>query len=278
MELLPWIDSTKLHTDFLNENPNAINYLNQHSHLICLSHVVHNTSLKILDIDDSMKRDIFIFYPAIFSNPLPGIEKYIRTIEYTTQQWYYICKNPECIDLIIENPKNYEYHWKCISSNCKAVPFLRQHFDKIDWDRLSANSSTEAVELLLQYPQNINWISFSTNPFAADYLRIHPEKIDFWGLSWNYNAVDIIEKKLHREISWVGLSQNKNAIHLLEKNKHNINWAQLSTNPAIFEYPYSKLACQRTNILREQLMMKTLHPSKILYWLENGMDIDDLPE
>ena len=72
--------------------------------------------------------------------------------------------------------------------------------------------------------------------------------------------------------------QNKNEIHLLEKNQHKINWTQLSTNPAIFDYPYSKMSLQRTDKLREQLMMKTLHPSKILYWLENGMNIDDLPE
>ena len=90
--------------------------------------------------------------------------------------------------------------------------------------------------------------------------------------------MDILEKNLHKDICWVGLSQNKNAIHLLEQNQHKINWAQLSTNPAIFDYPYSKLALQRTNILREQLMMKTLHPTRILYWLENGLDIDDLPE
>jgi len=278
MELLSWIDPTKLNTDWLNENENALEYLNKHKNLIRLRHIVTNPSFKILVMENDLIHSLFSLYPTLFSNPQLGIETYIRTLDYTTQHWYYICKNPECINLIIENPKNYEYNWRIISGNCKAVPFLLQHFDKIHWDRLSANPSAEAVELLLQYPQNINLPAFSTNPFATDYLRLHFEKIDFWGLSWNYNAVDILEKNLHRDICWVGLSQNKNAIHLLEKNQHNINWTQLSTNPAIFNYPYSKMSLQRTDILREQLMMKTLHPSKILYWLENGLDIDDLPE
>ena len=278
MELLSWIDPTKLNSDWLNENENVLTYLNNHKSLIRLHHIVTNPSFKIMNMEKDLIHSVFSYYPAIFSNPQPGIETYIRTLDYTTQQWYYICKNPECINLIIENPKNYEYEWKAISGNSKAVPFLLQHFDNIDWDRLSSNQSKEAIELLLQYPENIHLAAFSTNPFAADYLRLHFEKIDFWGLSWNYNAVDILEKNLHKDICWVGLSQNKNAIHLLEQNQHKINWAQLSTNPAIFDYPYSKLALQRTNILREQLMMKTLHPTRILYWLENGLDIDDLPE
>jgi hypothetical protein len=278
MELLSWIDPTKLNTDWLNENENALEYLNKHKNLIRLRHIVTNPSFKILVMENDLIHSLFSLYPTLFSNPQPGIETYIRTLDYTTQHWYYICKNPECINLIIENPKNYEYNWRIISGNCKAVQFLLQHFDKIDWDRLSANQSPEAIKLLLQYPQNINLPAFSTNPFATDYLRLHFEKIDFWGLSWNYNAVDIIEKNLHRDICWVGLSQNKNAIHLLEKNQHKINWTQLSTNPAIFQYNYSKLALQRTNVLREELMMKTLHPKRIQYWLENGMDMDDLPE
>ena len=278
MELLPWIDPTKLVAEYLSENENALPYLHKNRKLIRMRHMITNPSYKLMNMEYDTIDNMFLYYPAIFSNPQPGIETYIRTVDYTTQQWYYICKNPECINLIIENPKNYEYCWKAISGNSKAVPFLLQHFNKINWDRLSSNQSKEAIELLLQYPENIHLAAFSTNPFAADYLRLHFEKIDFWGLSWNYNAVDILEKNLHKDICWVGLSQNKNAIHLLEQNQHKINWAQLSTNPAIFDYPYSKLALQRTNILREQLMMKTLHPTRILYWLENGLDIDDLPE
>jgi hypothetical protein len=30
------------------------------------------------------------------------------------------------------------------------------------------------------------------------------------------------------------------------------------------------------DIIREDLIKKTLHPSRINYWLENGMSIDDI--
>jgi hypothetical protein len=33
---------------------------------------------------------------------------------------------------------------------------------------------------------------------------------------------------------------------------------------------------ERTHILEEELLQKTLHPSRIQYWLENGLTIDDI--
>ena len=100
---------------------------------------------------------------------------------------------------------------------------------------------------------------------------------------WNPYAIDLIELHMARKdivpvISWLGLSQNRNAIHILEKNQHKIDWLQFSLNPAIFQSNYKRLTVERMNVLLEELMQKTLHPSKIQYWLENGMSLDDLPE
>ena len=36
------------------------------------------------------------------------------------------------------------------------------------------------------------------------------------------------------------------------------------------------MAKQRMDLLREELMMKTLHPSKIEKWLEAGLSIEDI--
>ena len=277
MELLPWIDVTKLRTTCLNENENALHYLCRNIHLVKVPYIAKNSSFPINFYYNL--GSILHFCPSIYSNTHPDIEKFIRTLPYTLQDWYYICKNPSCMNLILENPKKYEYHWNALSKNSKAVPFLLQHFKEIDWEELCQNHSKEAVDLLLQYPEYINWLTFSSNPFATDYLRKNPDKINFWGLSWNYNALDLIEKNLQRtDICWMGLSQNKNAIHLLKQHQDKIDWLQLSSNPSIFEYPYAKYAAERTEILREELMMKTLHPRRIQYWLENGMDMDDLPE
>ena len=272
MELLPWIDETKLNTTCLNENENAVRYLWLNIKLVKVPYIAKNPSFPIGNYESILQ-----FCPYIYSNPQPGIEKYIRTLPYTFHDWYYICKNPSCMDLILENPKKYDYHWGALSSNRNAVPFLLQHMDHIVWEELCQNHSQEAIDLLLQYPEHIDWLTFSSNPCATEYLRKNPDKINYWGLSWNYNAIDLIEQNLHKSC-WMGISQNKNAIHLLKQHQDKIDWLHLSLNPSIFAYPYQKIAYQRINRLREELMQKSLHPKRIEYWLENGMNIDDLPE
>jgi hypothetical protein len=276
MELLPWINQSKLNPPCLNENENALDYLMENYEMIRMKHLFRNPSFKILPhhVNDS---DIF---PNIFLNRQPGIEDIIKHIPQRC--WYYICQNPRCIDLIQETNINY-YNWSSLSKNPKAIPILLQHRNYIDWQRLSMNPCKEAIDLLMQNPDKIDWLQFSTNPYAIDVLRQNPDKINYWGLSWNPYAIDLIEARIAKKnslngISWLGLSQNRNAIHLLEKNQDKIDWLLLSLNPGIFQPNYKQLTVERMNVLREELMQKTLHPSKIQYWLDNGMSLDDLPE
>ena len=276
MELLTWIDPSKLNTACLNENENAIDYLHENFELIMMKHLFRNPSFKILPhhANDS---DIF---PNVFLNRQPGIEDILKQIPQRC--WYYICQNPRCINLIQETNINY-YNWSSLSKNPKAIPILLKHINYIDWTRLCMNPCKEAIDLLMQNPDKIDWLQFSSNPYAIDILRQNPDKINYWGLCWNHYAIDLIEVHMARKdivpvISWLGLSQNRNAIHILEKNQHKIDWLQFSLNSAIFQSNYKRLTVERMNILREELMQKTLHPSKIQYWLENGMDIEDLPE
>jgi hypothetical protein len=63
----------------------------------------------------------------------------------------------------------------------------------INWEYLCMNQSKEAIDLLMQYPENIDWMTLSSNPYAIDLLRQNPDKIDYWGLCWNPYAIDIIE-------------------------------------------------------------------------------------
>jgi hypothetical protein len=62
----------------------------------------------------------------------------------------------------------------------------------------------------------------------------------------------------------------------LEKNQEKIDWRLLSFNTSIFtkkmnyEYLY-----QRMNVIREELMMKCMHPSRLERWIEMGGDVDD---
>ena len=47
----------------------------------------------------------------------------------------------------------------------------------------------------------------------------------------------------------------------------------LSDNLNIFEINYIK---NITNKYKEELIQKALHPHRIIYWLNNGLSIDDL--
>ena len=76
------------------------------------------------------------------------------------------------------------------------------------------------------------------------------------------------------KINWMYLSRNLNAIPLLEKNLDKINLIYLSINPNIFEFDYGFLK-GRMDIIREELMMKAWHPSRVMKWLEVGLDMED---
>jgi hypothetical protein len=78
------------------------------------------------------------------------------------------------------------------------------------------------------------------------------------------------------KIDWDKLCLNPNAIHLLERNQDKIYWFWLPLNPSIFKKSvnYNGLV-ERMNIIREELMMKCMHPSRLERWIEMGGDIDD---
>jgi len=72
------------------------------------------------------------------------------------------------------------------------------------------------------------------------------------------------------ELSRYGLSQNPNAIHLLEKNLDKVYWSLLSQNPNIFELDLVFIKT-RMDILREDLMKKLFHPTRVMRFYEDYM-------
>jgi hypothetical protein len=83
-------------------------------------------------------------------------------------------------------------------------------------------------------------------------------------------------EKNPEKIDWEELSGNPNAFQLLQKNPEKIDWEELSYNPSIFKKMINyKFLYQRMNVIREELMMKCMHPSRLERWIEMGGDIDD---
>jgi hypothetical protein len=64
--------------------------------------------------------------------------------------------------------------------------------------------------------------------FKPEYIIYN--RIDWDYLSYNPNAIPILEKNLDKVV-WYYLLRNPNAIHLLEKNLDKVDWYILSGNP-----------------------------------------------
>jgi len=57
-------------------------------------------------------------------------------------------------------------------------------------------------------------------------------------------------------INWSNLSRNPAAIHLLKENPDKICWEFISENPEIFEYDYARM----TRPFTEELIATVYHP------------------
>ena len=96
-----------------------------------------------------------------------------------------------------------------------------------------------------------------------------------WSLLFmNTNAIHLLEKNKYK-IDWDRLSENANEIELLEKNPDKIFYDDLSFNSSIFELDYNALK-ERCAIYKEELIRIALHPKRIIKYLEQRFDLDDL--
>ena len=136
------------------------------------------------------------------------------------------------------------------------------------------SENPNAIHLLERNPDKINWDHLSANPNAIHLLEQNIDKIEWNHLSENPNAIHILEKNIEK-INWRSLSANPNAIHILEKNKEKIDWELLSINPNVFTYDYEAMR-EKYKELKEELIQRAWHPSRIAAWLDAGMDIDDI--
>ena len=115
--------------------------------------------------------------------------------------------------------------------------------------------------------EKINWFYLSRNPNAIPILEKNLDKIDWICLSANPNAIPILEKNLDK-VNWIGLSRNPNAIHILEKNLDKIDWSYLFQNPNIFTYDYKAIKndMYKEGGIADELMKNRFHPKNMDKW------------
>ena len=105
---------------------------------------------------------------------------------------------------------------------------------------------------------------------------IDPNKLNWYALSesLNPNVISLLEK-YPEKISWFWLSKNPNAMHILEKNQQKLDrssWSFISDNPSMFEIDYKTMTNLMVDNFREDLMKAVFHPKRISAWLDAGFE------
>jgi hypothetical protein len=259
MELLSWIKpyQSKLCSTQLNLNPNAMDYIKkqniqQYPILLNIQYCDQHTTPK---------------YISFIKENLWQLNKSKRDTLYA---------NPHILHLLSLNPEDIAWDYLSQNTNPIAIKILRENIEGIYWTYLSENPA--AIEILTEHQEHIIFRTLAKNPNAIELIKKYMYKIKLHELCYNTNPeiLKIIESRIDTLTIWGPLCVNPAAIKILEKNKDKIEWYWFSQNPAIFEYNYLKMAQQRMYLLREELMMKALHPSRIQRLIELGCDIDDL--
>jgi hypothetical protein len=91
------------------------------------------------------------------------------------------------------------------------------------------------------------------------------------------NSQDYLALQCSQQVSETSLHNVITCI--VQGNSHNVKkivTVCLSRNQSIFKKVFNyELLTERMNIIREELMMKCMHPSRLERWIEMGGEIDD---
>jgi len=239
----------------------------------------------------------------ISSNPHPGAIQFLKS-NPQYMNWAFLSSNPYAMTLLRANPD--KIHRDMINLNPNALdlitPFninwfwfsknpalFKSNFAQtddemlmhVDTYELVKNKSLEAYGFILRNMEFFlcNYYDLiANNPFAFKFSSEYEPHcipvLNWMILSENPEAIDTLLTQPDR-IYWPNFCKNPSAIPYIQSNSDKIT-PSIWQNPGIFELDYQAMAIQRTNVILEELMAKTLHPSRIEYWLMNGLDIDDL--
>jgi hypothetical protein len=108
---------------------------------------------------------------------------------------------------------------RTLSNNPRAIHILEKNI----------NANTNKKDKFNTLENKIDWYNLSGNVNAISILEKNIDKINWEQLSVNINAIHLLEKNVEK-IDWFWLSSNINAVPLLEKNIDKIHWGELSRN------------------------------------------------
>jgi len=244
-KLRDWIDETRL-TNNLSCNERAVEYLEKHEHLIddeyifCNEHAIHIIEKRIQydeygDVNYNKNAVNFlrnnpkyIDYEVLcgVDHGIEFVNRLIKNTQLEKINWYLLCANPAAMH-ILNNPKYYKYiKWYYLIQNKNAVELVKNKLVKNNLHMING------------------WITLCGQPHLIDIIEQHMDKIDWRGLSKNYNAIHILEKNMDK-INMHNLRCNKNGFELLLKLNHVFDNQYNYHKNIVFEYfDY----CEKNNI------------------------------
>jgi hypothetical protein len=280
MELVSWISPTILSDQMLQFNPNAIDYIEKEN--ICMSWTIISCNpgaLKYLYRDPSLLNK-----GCWFNNKNPAIIPLLEEhCDYIKSLWIqrHLLDNPNAIHLLDTQFIKHHLYKFCKNTNPLAIDLIDYYLDKAEdvsnviWDTIGKNPS--ALKLIYKYMDKMSWKALSENPAAIHLLLQNPDEIRWVEFSKNTHplAIEHIRKNLDK-VDWVSLNMNPSAIEILKENQDKIIGYWISYNPAIFEYNYLKMALERMDILRDELLSISLHPSRVIALMKQGFTLAEL--
>jgi len=233
-KLRDWVDETRL-TISLSCNDRAVEYLENHEHLIDNYHIFKNeNAIHIIEKRMKYEYSYMMNYNANAVNFLRNNPQYIN--------YEMLCEvehGIKIIDEIIKNNKirTIELDWDRLSENCYAMHILTnpKYFQFINWCHILYNKN--AAELVKNNLHEVSskWYTICEQPHLIDLIEQNMDKINWQALSHNYNAIHILEKNINK-IHVDGLCFNKNGFNLLLKLHHNFNNNKWYDKNIVFEY------------------------------------------
>jgi len=194
-KLRHWIDETKLNEN-LSFNKNAIEYLENHTHLINMNILTNENAIHIIEKS----------------------KKYIdKRINY----------NKNAVNFLRNNRQFIDYDIMCEYEH--GVTFIEEllnnnEIDKINWFKLSANPAMIHILSMPEYSKYTNPPNFFCNKNGKQqcikmFYEIDTiERIDkLCHISSEEHLIDFIEENIDR-VSWNHLAFNSAAIHILMNN------------------------------------------------------------
>jgi hypothetical protein len=207
----------KLDWWLLSRNKNAVSFLKKYPEKVIWQAACLNQSLEMLNwIDDLYSTDNLDM----------------------SENWSFLTCNPEAIHFLLKY-KNF-IDKKNINLNSKAISFLKENPDLINYKVLCYNNSKEAMELIKErikrgLIEDICFEYLSTNPYAIDILKEYPERIEWDMTILNENVGKLYEFFPDKISKYIKYTINyPSVLPYIKEYLYNVSPVILATNPDIF--------------------------------------------